>query len=81
MGINRRTIMSYWNTGSRQIPRFGKMFLRDDKFLLIIKFFHLFDNTTLAPQGNPDYDPCGKFNFLWIMSIRFFVNSIHRTNS
>ncbi|XP_017795067.1 PREDICTED: piggyBac transposable element-derived protein 4-like [Habropoda laboriosa] len=64
MGITRRpTMMSYWNTGSRQIPWFGKMFPRD-RFLLIIKFFHLVDNTTLAPPGHPDYDPCGKFCFL-----------------
>ncbi|XP_015591323.2 piggyBac transposable element-derived protein 4-like, partial [Cephus cinctus] len=64
MGITRRpTMMCYWNRGSRQIPWFGRMFPRD-RFLLIIKFFHLVDNTTLAPPGHPDYDPCGKFNFL-----------------
>lgn len=55
-------MMSYWNTGSRKIPWFGKMFSRE-RFFLIIKFFHLVDNSTLAPSGHPDYSPCGKFNF------------------
>ncbi|GLV40065.1 hypothetical protein CBL_02950 [Carabus blaptoides fortunei] len=64
MGITRRpSINSYWSKGSRSIPWFGKMFARD-RFQLILKFFHLVDNNTLAPPGHPNYDPCGKFKFL-----------------
>ncbi|KAI4476442.1 hypothetical protein M0804_013570 [Polistes exclamans] len=64
MGITKRpSINSYWSKGLRNIPWFGKMFARD-RFQLILKFFHLIDNSNLASSGNSDYDPCDKFNFL-----------------
>lgn len=64
MGITRRpTIDSYWIKGSRHIPWFRTMFSRD-RFQLILKFFHLTDNTLLFEPGHPNYDPCGRFDML-----------------
>lgn len=61
MGITRRpNIFSYWAKNSRHIPWFGKMFSRN-RFQLILKFFHLVDNTNLFPPGHKNYDPCAKF--------------------
>lgn len=64
MGITRRpTIFSYWMKGSRCIPWFARMFARN-RFQLLLKFFHLVDNKTLAPCGHPEYDPCARFQVL-----------------
>lgn len=64
MGITKRpSIMSYWSKGFRNIPWFDQMFARD-RFQLILKFFHLVDNNSLAPSGHPNYNPCGKFNYM-----------------
>lgn len=50
MGITKRpSIKSYWSKDSRNIAWFGKMFDRD-RFQLILKFFHLVDNNSLAPS-------------------------------
>ncbi|EQB60315.1 piggybac transposase uribo2 [Vairimorpha apis BRL 01] len=54
---------SYWMKGSRCIPWFAKMFARN-RFQLLLKFFHLVDNKTLAPPGHPEYDPCARFQVL-----------------
>jgi hypothetical protein len=61
MGITKRpTIFSYWANNSRSIPWFGKMMSRN-RFQLLLKFFHLTDNSKLLPPGNEKYDPCAKF--------------------
>ncbi|CAL7946850.1 unnamed protein product [Xylocopa violacea] len=72
MGITKRpSINSYWSKGSRSIPWFCKTFARD-RFQLILKFFHLVDNNSLAPSGHSNYDPCGKFNFLMDYANKIF---------
>lgn len=64
MGITRRpSIYSYWEQNSRCIPWFRKMFARD-RFQLILKFFHVVDNSTLVPPGQPNYDPCARFSYV-----------------
>lgn len=64
MGITKRpTIYCYWRQNSRRIPWFGRMFARD-RFLLLLKFFHLVDNKLLAAPGHPDYNPCARFEML-----------------
>lgn len=64
MGITRRpTVYSYWTKNSRYIQWFGKMFSRD-RFQLILKFFHLVDNSLLFEPSHPNYDPCGRFDVL-----------------
>lgn len=61
MGIRKRpTIFSYWASNSRPIPWFGKMMSRD-RFQLLLRFFHLTDNSKLFSPGNEKYDPCAKF--------------------
>jgi hypothetical protein len=39
------------------------MFVRN-RFQLILKFFHLVDNTNLAGPGEPEYDPCAEVQLL-----------------
>lgn len=64
MGITKKpTMYCYWRQNSRVIPWFGKMFARD-RFLLLLKFFHLVDNQLLVAPGHPDYDPCARFEML-----------------
>ena len=61
MGITRRPfIFSYWKKNSRAIPWFSKMFPRD-RFISILRYFHLADNRKILPPGNPNYDPCARF--------------------
>jgi hypothetical protein len=62
MGLERRpTIASYWyTTASQYFPWFHDMFPRV-RFQLILTFFHIVDNKNLAAPGEPDYDPCAKF--------------------
>jgi hypothetical protein len=58
MGITKMpTIFSYWANNSRSIPWFGKMMSRNS-FQLLLKFFHITDNSKLSPQGNEKYDLC-----------------------
>lgn len=72
MGITRRpSIVSYWSTDSRGIPWFKQMFSRN-RFQIILKFFHLIDNSTLAPSNHPDYDPCAKFNMIVVHANEVF---------
>jgi hypothetical protein len=61
MGVTKRlTIFSYWANNSRSIPWCGKMMSRN-RFQLLLKFFHLTDNSKLLTPGNEKYDPCAKF--------------------
>jgi hypothetical protein len=63
MGLNKKpTIYSYWWTNSSQyIPWFGKMFTRN-QFQAILQFFHMVDTHELPTPGQPNYDPCARFN-------------------
>lgn len=61
MGITRRpTFFSYWSRNHRYIPWFGQMFSRN-RFLLLCKFFHTVDNSTLPGRDSNEYDPTAKF--------------------
>lgn len=73
MGLVRKpTIQSYWSTkSSLQTPWFGKMFSRN-RFECLLQFFHIVDNSTLAKPGDPNYDPCAKFNPLLDHANRIF---------
>ncbi|XP_068085866.1 piggyBac transposable element-derived protein 4-like, partial [Anabrus simplex] len=73
MGLIRKpTIVSYWNTVDHFItPWFGEMFSRN-RFQLILKFFHLVDNSKLSPPGSPNYDPCARFQPLVDHANRLF---------
>lgn len=63
MGIKRQpTIYSYWWTSSSQyIPYFSRMFSRD-RFQAILQFFHMVDTSNLAKPGEPNYNPCARFD-------------------
>ncbi|KAG8331337.1 zinc finger protein [Homalodisca vitripennis] len=59
--INKPTLKSYWSTDMTQnTPWFGQMFSRN-RFECIHMFFHLTDNSKLAKNTDPDYDPTAKF--------------------
>lgn len=71
--IRRPTIASYWFTSpSQHFPWFSNMFSRN-RFQLILKFFHLVDNTNFPRPGEPDYDPCAK-----VQPIIDHANSVFR---
>lgn len=65
MGVIRKpTIESYWFTASSSsTPWFSKMFSRN-RFEILLKFFHIVDKNTLPKLGDPNYDPCGRFQCL-----------------
>lgn len=73
MGIIRKpTIESYWSkTEHFSTPWFGKMFSRN-RFQLLLKFFHLIDNSKLSPPGSSDYDPSARFQPLLDHANRIF---------
>lgn len=73
MGIIKKpTIKSYWSCSSSQsIPWFQNMFSRS-RFQLLLRFFHIVDNTKLASPGQPNYDPCAKFQPLVDHANRLF---------
>lgn len=72
MGITKRptTLYCYRRQNSRRIPWFGRMFAKD-RFLLLLKVFHLVNNKLLAAPGHPDYDPCTRFEMLKHANIVF----------
>lgn len=47
-------------TANLHTPWFRQMFIRN-QFEVILKFFHIVDNSTLSKPGQPNYDPSGKF--------------------
>lgn len=65
MGIIRKpTIESYWSKSSSQsTPWFSNMLSRN-RFEILLKFFHIVDKDTLPRLGEPNYDPCGRFQSL-----------------
>jgi len=65
MGLNPKpTIYMYWTrTSSQFIPWFTRMFNRN-RFQCILKFFHMIDTTNLPRSGQPNYDPCERFQTL-----------------
>lgn len=66
MGLIRKpTLLGYWTKKIRsQVTSwFGDMFARN-RFLCLLKFFHLKDNTTVPRPGEDNYDPCAKFSDL-----------------
>jgi hypothetical protein len=73
MGLQKRpTIASYWYTiPSQYFPWFHNMF-PTDRFQLILKFFHMVDNSNLAAPGEPGYDPCTEFQPLVECASRVF---------
>ena len=74
MGLNRKsTIDSYWITKKKSqcTPWFNHVFPYD-RFFLLLKFFHLVNNDTLAKPGQPGYDPVAKFKPLVEHANRLF---------
>lgn len=63
LGLNKKpTIYSYWWTNlSQYSPWFGNMFTHN-RFQAILQFFHMADSNDLPTPGQPDYDPCARFN-------------------
>ncbi len=62
MGLVRLpSINDYWsNEDNIGQPWFKRMFSRN-RFQLLLKFFHLVDNTTMPAHGQRGYNPAGKF--------------------
>uniref|UniRef100_A0A1B6J5P2 PiggyBac transposable element-derived protein domain-containing protein n=1 Tax=Homalodisca liturata TaxID=320908 RepID=A0A1B6J5P2_9HEMI len=56
------TVYSYWWTySSHPIPWFPRIFTRN-RFQAILQFFHMVDCSNLPKSGQPNYDPCARFN-------------------
>jgi hypothetical protein len=62
MGIIKKpTMASYWSTlCSQTTPWFGKMFAKH-RFSHLLCFFHLVSNEGLPGPGEPEYDPCARY--------------------
>lgn len=62
MGIAKLpSLKSYWKKkGPLHHPWFRKMFCRN-RFDLLLRFFHVKDNTTIPPRNSPHFDPTAKF--------------------
>ncbi|XP_039298151.1 piggyBac transposable element-derived protein 4-like [Nilaparvata lugens] len=75
MGLKKQpTIYSYWWTSSSQhIPYFSRMFTRN-RFQAILQFFHMVDTTQIPKSGDPNYNPCARFEPLVDHVNRLFRN-------
>ena len=65
MGVNHLPALAdYWklDTVFRYPPIADK--ITRDRFFEISKYLHLVDNSTLAPQGDPNYDKLGKVRLI-----------------
>jgi hypothetical protein len=62
MGIIKKpATASYWSTlCSQAAPWFGKMFTMHH-ISHLLRFFHLVNNEGLPRHGEPDYDPCARY--------------------
>ena len=62
MGLIRKpTIYSYWSTTSSQLTPWFTSCMPRERFQLLMKFFHLV-RTPLPRPGDPNYDPCARFD-------------------
>ena len=58
--VQHQDLQDYWSTDViLQTPFFRSVMTRN-RFLLILSFFHLNDNTTAVPKGQDGYDPVHK---------------------
>lgn len=62
MGLIRKpTIFSYWSTTSSQATPWFPSLMPRERFQLIMKFFQLV-RTPMPVPGDPDYNPCARFD-------------------
>lgn len=82
MGMIRKpSIASYWDTDYTQsTPYFAKI-MSSNRFILILKFFHIVDVRKLVPRGQPGYDPCGRFQTIIDHANRLFKHYYYPTQA
>ena len=73
MGIvNLPSLQHYWSTAWPFVSNNANKIMSRDRFLLILKFLHLADNSKASPRGTSSYDKLYKLReFLNIIIIKF----------
>jgi hypothetical protein len=58
--VDKPTIESYWAVDAVMYTPFASSVMSRDRFILILKFFHLNDNSTAIPRGQDGHDKLHK---------------------
>ena len=70
--VNLPSLQHYWSTAWPFVSNNANKIMSRDRFLLILKFLHLADNSKASPRGTSSYDKLYKLReFLNIIIIKF----------
>ncbi|CAH1273848.1 PGBD4 [Branchiostoma lanceolatum] len=70
--VHQEDIGDYWSRDEVMATPFFPSIMRRDRFLLILKFFHLSDNDTYHPRGHPQYNPMHKLGTIYETLVETF---------
>ena len=63
--VKKPQITDYWSTHPALSTTFASRLLKRSRFKSVLAFFHLNDNATYTPRGQPDHDPLHKLRHLF----------------
>ena len=73
--ISQSDINEYWSTDPVTFTPFFPVTMSRDRFLLITSFFHLVNNDSYIPRGQPGHDPLFKLGSVYKRIVDRFFSS------
>ena len=73
--VSQSDINEYWSTDPVTSTPFFPATMSGDRFLLITSFFHLVNNDSYIPRGQPGHDPLFKLGSVYKRIVNRFFSS------